>query len=133
MRGAQTSRGVTAAALMGLAASAPAHALEIEQVLGRWSSTIEDCQYPDNSEAAPLHIRREGGEIWIGNYGWLCSVPAGDWKKDGDFLVAEAKACGQEGDEETFDETLVLGLNARDELLMAKDQTDGLLRCPAAQ
>ena len=36
-----------------------------------------------------------------------------------------------EGGDDTFDETFVLGLNGKDELLMSADATDGLRRCPA--
>ena len=134
MNRAHGTFGLTAAAIASMAALSPARAVELEQVLGRWSSLeIDECQYADDSEAAPLHVRREGGDILVGNYGWLCSVPAGEWKKDGGFLVGKAKACGQEGGEESFDETLVLGLNGRDELLMSRDATDGLRRCPAVQ
>ena len=49
---------------------------------------------------------REGDEIYVGNYGWLCSVPMAEWKTDGAFLVGEAKACGMEGGDDTFDQVL---------------------------
>ncbi|MCB1380472.1 MAG: hypothetical protein KDK89_19200 [Alphaproteobacteria bacterium] len=120
------------AAIASVAAAAPARAVELEQLVGRWSiPEYDECSYPDNSEGAPLAIRRDGDEIWIGNYGWLCSVPVKDWKKDGGFLVGSAKGCGMEGGDDTFDETFVLGLNGKDELLMSADATDGLRRCPA--
>ena len=109
-----------------------ARALEIDQLVGRWSSTaLDECVYPEDSEGAPLRIIRSEGGTEIGNYGWLCTVKS--WTKDGDFLVGEAKACGQEGDGETFDDSFVLGLNAKGELLMSKDSTDGLRRCPETQ
>ncbi len=132
--GGHSTFGVTVAAIAMAAAVSPARAVEIEQLLGRWSvSEYDECQYADDSEGAPLHIRREGSEILIGNYGWLCSVPEADWKKDGDFLVATAKECGQEGGDDPFDENFELGLSDKDELLMAKDATSGLRRCPAVQ
>ena len=69
----------------------------------------------------PLNIRREGDEIYVGNYGWLCSVPLAAWKKDGAFFIGEARDCGMEGGDDTFDEVLVLGLNDKDQLLLTKD------------
>ena len=133
MRRVHGTFGLTAA-IATMAASVPARAVELDQLLGRWStSEYDECQYADDSEGAPLQIRREGDEIWIGNYGWLCSVPVADWKKDGDFIVGAAKACGMEGGDETYDETFVLGLSSKDELLMAKDATGGYRRCPAAE
>jgi hypothetical protein len=134
MRAVHTSLSLTTAALAGLALTLPAQALEIDQLLGRWSGLdVDECVYADDSEGAPLNIRREGDEIYVGNYGWLCSVPVAEWKKDGAFLVGEAKACGMEGGDDTFDEVLVLGLNDKDQLLLAKDPTaEGLRRCPAA-
>ena len=134
MRAVNSSIGLTAAALAGLAFVLPAQALEIEQLLGRWSDPdLDECVYADDSEGAPLNIRREGDEIYVGNYGWLCSVPMAEWKTDGAFLVGEAKACGMEGGDDTFDQVLVLGLNDKDQLLLTKDPTAaGLRRCPAA-
>ena len=112
--------------------AADAQAIEIEQLLGRWSSAeLDECQYPDNSEGAPLAIRAQDGETLIGNYGWLCSVK--NWTKDGDFLVGAATGCAQEGGDDTFDEEFVLGLSHKDELLMAKDAAQGLRRCPVQQ
>jgi hypothetical protein len=132
MRGAQGMIGLTAA-IAAMAIAVPARAVELDQLVGRWSSLEhDDCQYADDSEGAPLAIRREGDEIWIGNYGWLCSVPAADWKRDGDFLAGSAKDCGMEGGDDTFDENFVLGLNGKDQLLMVKDATGGMRRCPAA-
>lgn len=125
--------GVATAIIATMASVQPAHAVKLEQLFGRWTiSEYDECQYADDSEGAPLQIRRENGEIWIGNYGWLCSVPEADWKKDGDFLVGAAKDCGQEGGDDPFDETFVLGLSPKDELLMAKDATTGYRRCPPA-
>ena len=134
MRGMHTSMSLTTAALAGLALALPVEALEIEQVLGRWSDPdLDECVYADDSEGAPLKIRREGDEIYVGNYGWLCSVAVAEWKKDGAFLVGEAKACGMEGGDDTFDQVLVLGLNDKDQLLLTKDPTAAALRrCPAA-
>jgi len=129
-----TSVSLTTAALAGLAFPLPAQALEIDQLLGRWSNpALDECVYADDSEGAPLNIRREGDEIYVGNFGWLCSVPVAEWKKDGAFFIGEAKDCGMEGGDDTFDEVLVLGLNDKDQLLVAKDPTaEGLRRCPAA-
>ncbi len=134
MRGAQTGMSMTTAAIAGLALALPAQALELEQLLGRWSALDRDeCAYADDSEGAPLSIRREGDEIYVGNYGWLCSVPAAEWQTDGTFLVGDARACGMEGGDDTFDEVLVLGLNDKDQLLLTKDPAaQGLRRCPAA-
>jgi hypothetical protein len=132
MRTAHGTFELTAAAFAVIAGVSPAHAIGIEQVLGRWSvAEYDECGYADDSEGAPLHIRREGDETLIGNYGWLCSVK--DWKSEGGFLIGAAKACGHEGEEETFDDTIVLGLSSSDELLMSRDATSGLRRCPAAQ
>ncbi|MGL4297261.1 MAG: hypothetical protein ACRC2G_09205 [Aestuariivirga sp.] len=134
MRALNSSIGLTAAALAGLAFVLPAQALEIEQLLGRWSDPdLDECVYADDSEGAPLNIRREGDEIYVGNYGWLCSVPLTAWKKDGAFFIGEARDCGMEGGDDTFDEVLVLGLNDKDQLLLTKDPAaKGLRRCPAA-
>ena len=134
MRAVNTSMSLTTAALAGLALALPAQALEIEQLFGRWSDPdLNECVYADDSEGAPLNIRREGDEIYVGNYGWLCSVPMAEWKTDGAFLVGEAKACGTVMVNDTFDEVLVLGLNDKDQLLLTKDPTAaGLRRCPAA-
>ena len=134
MRGLHTSMSLTTAALAGLALALPAQALEIEQLLGRWSGLdLDECVYADDSEGAPLNIRREGDEIYVGNYGWLCSVPLAAWKKDGAFFIGEARDCGMEGGDDTFDEVLVLGLNDKDQLLLTKDPAaEGLRRCPAA-
>ena len=132
MRMASQGSAVLTVAITSLALSASARAVEIEQLLGRWSSTeFDECQYADDSEGAPLHIRQENGETLISNYGFLCSVK--DWKQDGDFLVGSAKACGMEGGEDTFDETYRLGLNDKGELLMSETETTGLRRCPAVQ
>lgn len=126
---------LSALALASMAAAPVARAVEIDKLLGRWSSPdLDDCGYADDSEGAPLAIRRVEGEIWIGNYGWLCSVPVADWKKDGDYLVASAKACGLEGGDDTFDEDFRLGLDAEDRLLMDGDGTVAAFRrCPAAE
>ena len=134
MRAVNSSIGLTTAALAGLAFALPAEALEIDQLLGRWSNPdLDECVYADDSEGAPLNIRREGDEIYVGNYGWLCSVPVAEWKKDGAFFIGAAKDCGMEGGDDTFDEVLVLGLNDKDQLLLTKDPTvAGLRRCPAA-
>lgn len=133
MQAFSTPCGLTAAAIATLALAPAAHAVELEQLLGRWSSLeLDECIYPADSEAAPLQVRQEGNDIWIGNYGWLCSVPVTDWKKDGDFLSASARACGQEGGDDTFDQDFLLGLSADDRLLMARDDKTGLRRCPAA-
>jgi hypothetical protein len=134
MSALNSSIGLTAAALAGLAFVLPAQALEIEQLLGRWSDPdLDECVYADDSEGAPLNIRREGDEIYVGNYGWLCSVPLTAWKKDGAFFIGEARDCGMEGGDDTFDEVLVLGLNDKDQLLLTKDPAaKGLRRCPAA-
>jgi hypothetical protein len=134
MRALNSSIGLTAAALAGLAFVLPAQALEIEELLGRWSDPdLDECVYADDSEGAPLNIRREGDEIYVGNYGWLCSVPLTAWKKDGAFFIGEARDCGMEGGDDTFDEVLVLGLNDKDQLLLTKDPAaKGLRRCPAA-
>ena len=134
MSAVNSSIGLTAAALAGLAFVLPAQALEIEQLLGRWSDPdLDECVYADDSEGAPLNIRREGDEIYVGNYGWLCSVPLTAWKKDGAFFIGEARDCGMEGGDDTFDEVLVLGLNDKDQLLLTKDPAaKGLRRCPAA-
>lgn len=110
--------------------SSPAPAVEIGQLLGRWSSTeLDECAYPDDSEGAPLKIARDEQGTHIGNYGWLCTVT--EWTKDGDFLVGKAVGCGMEGGDDTFDETFVLGLNAKDQLLMSEEEgAAGLRRCP---
>lgn len=127
MRNPRVALGSTVAVIAAMATNA--QAVEIDQLVGRWSSQeLDECQYPDDSEGAPLQIRQQDGETWIGNYGWLCGVT--DWKKDGDFLVGSAKDCGMEGGDDTFNEDFVLGLKGKDELLMAKDATDGLRRCP---
>jgi hypothetical protein len=132
MRGAHGTFELSAAAIVMMASTSPAYAVELDQLLGRWSiAEYDECSAADDSEGAPLRLRREGDEIWIGNYGWLCSVPVSEWKKDGEFLVGAAKECGQEGGDDPFDETFVLGLNSKGELLMARDATDGLRRCPA--
>jgi hypothetical protein len=128
----QISTRLTVVATAAIAFAVPAAAVEIEQLLGRWSSPeLDECQYADDSEGAPLHIRQQDGETLIGNYGWLCGVT--DWKKEDGFLVGSTKDCGMEGGDDTFDENFVLGLNGKDELLMAKDATVGLRRCPVMQ
>ena len=133
MRRAHGTFGLTAA-IAAMAAPSSARAVDLDQLLGRWSvAEYDECLNADDSEGAPLAIRRDGNEIWVGNYGWLCSVPVAEWKKDGGFLVGAAKGCGMEGSEDTYDETFVLGLSAKDELLMSKDDTTGLRRCPAVQ
>lgn len=131
MIGNGSAIGLGSAAIAAMVCAAPAHALEIEQVLGRWSSPdLDECQYADDSEGAPLKIERNAEGTHIGNYGWLCTVK--DWTKDGGFLTGTARNCGQEGGDDSFDETFVLGLSSKGELLMARDATDGLRRCPAA-
>ncbi|MFO1123247.1 MAG: hypothetical protein U1F47_13125 [Hyphomicrobiales bacterium] len=134
MRVAQASMSIATAAFAGLALTMPAKAVEIQQLLGRWSSPdLDECGEPDNSEGAPLSIRLESGEVWIGNYGWLCSVPVGDWRADGDFLTGSARACGQEGGDDPFDQDFRLGLDKQDRLLMVDGETTTTLRrCPAA-
>jgi hypothetical protein len=134
MRAVQAGMSVTTAALAGLAFAVPAQALEIDQLLGRWSNLDSDeCVYPDNSEAAPLSIRRDGENIDIGNYVWMCAVPAGDWKTDGEYITASATACGQEGGDDPFDQDFRLGLDKQDRLLMVDGETTTTLRrCPAA-
>jgi len=132
MRGAHGHIAVTAAAIVSMALSSVARALEVEQIVGRWSGAeYDECVHPDDSEAAPLRIAHDADGTHIGNYGWLCTVK--EWKMDGDFLVGSAKDCGQEGGDDTFDENFTLGLNARDELIFSKDGTAGLRRCPAVQ
>ncbi|MCA0434194.1 MAG: hypothetical protein LCH46_13130 [Proteobacteria bacterium] len=124
--------GLTTMAIAAVAAASQARALEIEQVLGRWSvMEYDQCTQPEDSDDRPIRIARVEDGYDIGNYGWLCSVKT--WKKDGAFLVGEAKDCGEEGGGETFDDTFVLSLNARDELLMDREATSGLRRCPAEQ
>ncbi len=131
MRGAHGMTGLAMAAIASMVFAAPVHAVEIQQLLGRWSSLeLDECQYADDSEGAPLAIRQQDGETLIGNYGWLCGVK--DWKKDGNFLVGSAKDCGMEGGDDTFDQDFVLGLNDKDQLLMSKEDKTGLRRCPAA-
>jgi hypothetical protein len=132
MQGGHGILGLAAAAIVTMASAGPAHAVEIGQLLGRWSAPdLEECQYADDSEGAPLQIRREQGETLIGKYGWLCSVK--DWKTDGDFLTGTSKGCGQEGDGETFDTDFRIGLNAQDQLMMVDgDITNIYRRCPAA-
>jgi hypothetical protein len=121
---------VAAAAVTAM--TVPAVSIEIDQLIGRWSSSeLDECQYADDSEGAPLQIRQQDGETLIGNYGWLCGVT--NWKTEDGFLVGSAKDCGMEGGDDTFDENFVLGLNSEDELLMAKDATAGLRRCPVMQ
>jgi hypothetical protein len=127
-----TAIGFSAAAIASVAAMPSARAVEIEQLLGRWSVLeYDECAYPDDSEAAPLKISKDEDGTHIGNYGWLCTVR--DWTKDGSFLVGTARDCGAEGGDDPFDQEFQLGLNDKDELLMSKDDTTGLRRCPAAQ
>ncbi len=124
--------GLTAVAI-AMALASPARAVEIDRLTGRWSSLdLDECQYPDDSEAAPLRIEHDADATHIGNYGWLCTVS--DWKRDDGDLVGEAKACGQEGGDETFDQAFRLGLDGGDRLIMTDGGTvTALRRCPAAQ
>ena len=125
-----SSIGFASLAAAAMACAVPAAAVELDQLIGRWSSPdLDECQYGDDSEGAPLQIRHDADGTAIGNYGWVCVVK--DWTKDGDFLVGAARDCGQEGGDDPFEETFVLGLNGKDELLMSKDATAGLRRCPA--
>ncbi len=126
------SMGLATAVIASMTSASSAYAVEIEQLLGRWSVTeYDECQYADDSEGAPLKLERDAEGTHIGNYGWLCTVKA--WTKDGDFLLGSAKDCGSEGGDDTFDEDFVLGLNAQDRLLMSRDDKTGLRRCPAVQ
>lgn len=125
--------GLPAAAIASMAVLPPAHALDVDRVLGRWSGMeYDDCGHADDSEGAPLKIWREGDETLIGNYGWLCAVK--QWSRDGGLLVGSAKDCGSEGDDDTFDQDFRIGLNDKDQLVLIEGAMTGTLRrCPAAQ
>ena len=128
--GARGMSGLTAAAT-AIAFASPAPAVEIDRLVGRWSSPdFDECQYADVSEGAPIRIVLDEQGTHIGNYGWLCTVK--EWKQDGDFLMGEAKACGQEGGDDPFDEVFRLGLDGEDRLVMSDGGT-ALRRCPVAQ
>ena len=121
-------RVATAVSAMATTASAA----DIDKMLGRWSGpAYDECDYADDSEGAPLKITNDANGTHLGSYGWLCTVK--DWKQDGDFLVGLAKDCGQEGGDYTFELKVELSLNDKDELLMGKDASIGLRRCPAVQ
>lgn len=126
---------LAATVIASAAANEAARAVDTGQLLGRWSSLdVDECVHADDSEGAPLAIRRVEDEIWIGNFGWLCSVPVADWKKDGNSLVASAKGCGLEGGDDTFDEDFRLSLDADDRLVMAGGGTAAAFRrCPVAR
>ena len=131
MRNAQVGMTGLTAVAAALITTAPAQAVEIERLVGRWSSPdFDECQYADDSEGAPLRIVLDEQGTHIGNYGWLCIVK--EWKQDGDFLVGEARACGQEGGDDPFDEAFRLGLDGEDRLVMS-DGGATLRRCPVVQ
>lgn len=118
--------------IVTMAVAGPARAVEIDQLLGRWSSLdLDECQYADDSEGAPFSIHKDEDGTHLGNYGWLCTVK--DWKQDGSFLVGFAKDCGSEGGDDPFEQQFRLGLNDQDRLLMSDTDTTGLRRCPAVQ
>lgn len=120
------------AAIAAMSLSSPGHAVDIDQLLGRWSSPdLDECAYADDSEGAPLKIEQDAEGTHIGNYGWLCTVQS--WTARGDFLVGQARECGQEGGDDPFDQEFTLGLNDKDQLLMSDTDTTAYRRCPAAK
>ncbi|MFN0194010.1 MAG: hypothetical protein ACKVP5_18895 [Aestuariivirga sp.] len=123
--------GLTPAFIASVAAISAAHAVEIDDVLGRWSTTeYDECGYADNSEGAPIRIARDEDGTSIGNYGWLCTVKT--WSKDGDFLVGSGD-CGSEGGDDPFTAGFRIGLNREGQLVMAQGEAESLLRrCPPA-
>ena len=122
-----------AATLAGLALASPAHAVELDQVLGRWGNAdgAYDCKAEAGTETAPVKIETDGGGFYVSAYAWGCTVKAPQWR--GDLIGGEA-SCGSEGDGEITSGHIELGLTATGQLLLTRDgMAETLDRCVARQ
>ena len=117
------------AAIAALAIAGPAHAIELQQVVGVWGNAdgSYDCKADFGTEIAPVKVEADGAGFHVGAYAWACSVKAP--RKNGDLIGGEA-TCGSEGDGEITSAHIELGLTATGQLLLSNDgMVDTLDRC----
>ena len=122
-----------AATLAGLALASPAHAVELDQVLGRWGSAdgSYDCKAEAGTETAPVKVETDGGGFYVGAYAWGCTVKVPQHRGS---LIGGDATCASEGDGEITPGHIDLGLTAAGQLLLTRDGTaETLHTCVARQ
>ncbi len=130
--GVHGNLGLTAA-IAALAFAGPAHAIELQQVLGVWGNAdgSNDCMAEFGTEIAPVKVEADGAGFYVAAYAWGCTVAAPN--RSGDSIGGNA-SCGSEGDGEITSGHIELGLTATGQLLLTRDgMADTLDRCVARQ